>query len=58
MLNDFCLYCVGGYKNRQEIFACSDRKCPFYRFRRYNLEYQEKRKNEYNNRYTKINKPK
>jgi hypothetical protein len=42
MLNKFCLECVGGYKNRQEVFACNDRKCPFYRFRRYNLEWQEK----------------
>jgi hypothetical protein len=37
-MNDFCEYCTAG--NRQEIYECKDRNCPFYRERRYNMEWQ------------------
>lgn len=41
-MNDFCRYCCGG--NKQEVFKCLDKKCPFYMFKRANLDWQERRK--------------
>lgn len=40
--NDFCLECTGG--NRDEIKECTDKNCPFFRNRRSNLPYQERKK--------------
>lgn len=45
-MNDFCLECVGGRKNLLDIYECKDRKCPFHRDRRMNLEWQDKEKEE------------
>lgn len=45
-MNDFCIKCVGG--DKREVYKCNDRYCPFWLFRRANLEWQERRK-EYEN---------
>lgn len=39
-MNDFCLYCVGN--NKQEVKKCKDRDCPFWYYRRANLDWQER----------------
>lgn len=42
-MNIFCLKgCTGG--DIKEIKRCNDRYCPFYPFRRANLNYQNKRR--------------
>lgn len=49
-VNSFCYECVGGGLaggiNRgasREVYKCRDRKCPFYRWRRCDLVYQDNR---------------
>lgn len=42
-MNDFCIKdCTGG--DIKEIKECDDYYCPFYKFRYFNLEYQNRRK--------------
>jgi hypothetical protein len=43
-MNDFCRECCGG--DKEEVKNCDDKNCPFYRDRRTNLDWQNKRKNE------------
>lgn len=37
-MNDFCLYCTGN--DKQEVVKCRDKKCPFYRDKWANLNWQ------------------
>lgn len=39
-MNLFCMYCTGNDKS--EIWGCEFKNCPFYIFRRCNLEWQIK----------------
>jgi len=41
-MNDFCLSCVAN--DIEEIKKCTDRNCPFWRYRRSNLSYQVKKR--------------
>ncbi len=44
MMNDFCKYCTG--RNKEEIINCEFTACPFWKYRAFNLPYQEQRKSE------------
>lgn len=41
--NSFCVYCVGGIKNKQEINECNDKFCPFYSIRFGDLSREEEK---------------
>ena len=41
-MNEFCHYCTGN--DKKEIHECEDKNCPFYPFKRYNLEWQDRKK--------------
>jgi len=41
MLNSFCWECTGG--DAKEIKTCDDVYCPFYRHRRQNMDWQDRK---------------
>jgi len=41
-MNDFCKECTGS--DYHEVCSCKDRKCPYYRDRFQNMEWQDARK--------------
>jgi hypothetical protein len=38
-MNSFCKTCTGN--NNEEIVKCDDRNCPFHKYRKGNLNYQD-----------------
>jgi len=43
-MNNFCKFCTAG--SVEEIKKCGDKYCPYWKYRRYNMKWQRKKKKE------------